>query len=626
MRPSPAERLSIRWPAVLLWCVLGATPVLGADPLDVLLSDYQAHGLPLPPRDATLAHLPDPEVSISDGVRRQDLHLVLVVKPATLKAPAVYWLGCRPGPRWHGIELRRVPPRRASLDGTVPLPRDFRERGFPTYADLALAVQCRAQGWNDIAAALLERSRQRPSENPFRRPLKRPADDRVALAELAWNHYCNEFTASHGDRRPIVAHMKKLLASPFGLDSQAHRNLVADMEKTLVATGAEAGSLDAAIDALRDLAVDGIWPGCGSDDVYHNYADWNPHYCRLRDAGFRAVPVLLRHLDDYRLTRCTETVRDSRYTWHVRIADVVALLLNGLAPEPFAYDFRRAEGRGVSLDRDNVNHWWRQALPTPERDYLLAHVTWQGRGDRPEPNGHVLHVLGARYPDALVKLFEQQLQKGEGSHELFRALADSRASDKTKRRLFLAAAESKDEWTRILAQRELVSLDRAAAVPVLLKALAEIPKTPAEPYWTANAGDIAQTAFASDDPRVWEALAKTARRVDVGQRLEILNAFSRIDFARQRLRAARFLRGFLTDTEVRDRKSSKLFEGPCAGFLYDRIAVRDFAAERLANLLDLSVTPDPTWQAADWQKLRERVQAAVADFERKQQAGKEGKK
>jgi hypothetical protein len=447
----------------------------------------------------------------------------------------------------------------------------------------------------------------------------------VALAELAWNHFCNEFAVSRGDRRVIVARMKKLLAGPFGLGDKAHQNIVADMERTLAKREAEAGSLEASVDALMDLDVEGSWPGCGYAR-FNNYAHWNAHYRRLRNKGLQAVPVLLRHVDDYRLTRCLQTTSDGRYTWHVRLADVVALLLNGLVSEPFAYDFRRLDGRGVSLDRDHVRVWWQENGQKRELDYLLAVVMRHDEPDRNEPNGHVLHVLGARYPDELVKLFEAQIKAGKGAGAFFEALAESKVSAKTKEQLFLAAAKSDHEWTRVLAQRELVRHHRAAAVPVILQALDDLPKTPAEPYWTANTGSIAQSAFDSDDPKVWEALEKTAKRVDVGQRLEILGALGQVRGADERRRAIRFLKGFLDDTEVRDRNSSKLFDGPCVGFLFPRLAVRDFALEKLAFILDLHGDPDPTWTEADWTKLRKRVQAAVAKLEQENRGEKEGQK
>lgn len=81
----------------------------------------------------------------------------------------------------------------------------------------------------------------------------------------------------------------------------------------------------------------------------------------LREAGLDAVPLLIDHLHDYRLTRTIQSSWSGHYIWHVRVADVVAILLNGLVSEEFSYDFLAKEGRGKSLDRAHVLFWWSQA-------------------------------------------------------------------------------------------------------------------------------------------------------------------------------------------------------------------------------------------------------------------------
>jgi hypothetical protein len=588
----------------------------GQDGLATLFDDYKAYGLPLPPKDATLAVLPSPSVSVTNGVRQQDMHLVLLVKPATAKDAAVYWVGCEKGPDWHGIELRPVPPQRASLDNTVPLPPDFRSRGFPTYPDVALAIQCRALGWKELAGALLERSREKPRPSHFERARPRPADDRKALAELAWNYCCNRFTGPETDRKAVVRQMKKLLATPFGLDTKAHRNIIEDMEKTLIAVKAAPNSVEADTEGLLELTdVEGTWLGTGWD--VRNYSDWNPHYKKLRDRGILAAPLLIEHLHDYRLTRTMATKNDKSYTWHIRIADVVAQLLNGLASEPFAFDFLESAGRGVSLDGAHVRAWWKEAGAQKELDYLLKNLERKdNRGDH-EPNEAVLHALGNRYPAELVKLFEQRLQQGQASDVWFSALGKSNAPQDTKARLFLAAAKSKDEWNLSRALWELVDMKHPETVPLVIKALEAQPKTSKETL--SNIGDFAQIAMCTHDQRVWDALLKTARRVDVNQRMQMIEAFSRISFDwKKDLSAVRFLKSLLTDKEARDPK-----KGGFPILWNEGVTVRDFAAERLAYILGVKVDIDSTWKEADWQKLRQQVETAAADkLERESKAKK----
>jgi hypothetical protein len=598
-RGAPQARLTIEAQATL--DRLAKVPSTAADPvvLRVLLEDYKAYGLPMPPVDAKLALL------------HRDMHLALLLKQATPKKPAVYWIGCDEGPQWYRIEFRPVAPKRASLDKTVPMPGDLRSRGFPTYPDLALAIQCFARGWDELATPLLVRSRQPPAEDSQSRQRPRPADDRAALAELAWNHYCNQFVETKTERQSILALMKKLLAGPHGLNTPVHRNIVADMEKTLVEVKTAPGSLEETVEALLDFKdLHGSWAGTGWRDRY--YSAWNPNYKKIRDQGLVAVPVLMKHVDDYRLTRTMAKKNDGRYTWHIRIADVVAQLLNGLVPEPFTYDFLEKEGRGMSLDRAPVEAWWKEVRAQKELDFLLNSVYRQGeRTTRQEPNETVLHVLGNRFPKEFAELFEREFRKGKADHGWFTALADSKTPAETKARLFIAAAKSKDEWSQVLALRELVPMKHREAVPLLIKILEAQPKTPAEDYWTANIGNFAQIVFDTKDERAWNALLQTARRVDVGQRMEILRAFTRCAGGKKDPFAVRFLLALIDDKEIRDADSSKRFGGPSAAFGQKRIAVRDYAAEQLAWVLGIVRDRGPR-SDAEWREFRERVAAEAA--------------
>jgi len=602
---------------LLLSSICGASSAPDKETLRRLLEDYETYGLPLPPADATLALLPSPSSTAINGVWSRDMHLVLLLQQASGKKAAVYWIGCDEGPHWHSTEFKPVAPKRESLTNTAPVPGDLRSKGFPTYPDLALAVQCFARGWDELAASLLARSQQKPPEGSRRRRTSpRPSDDRAALAQLAWNHYCNEFVekkSERRERRSIVAGMKKVLASPHGLNTEARRNVLTDMEKTLVEVKTAPGSLEAAVEGLLDLKDrDSSWPGTGWRDL-RNYSHWNSNYKKLRDQGLLAVPVLIKHVNDYRLTPTMATKSDGSYTWHIRIADVVARLLNDLAPEPFTYDFLEKEGRGMSLDRDHVESWWREVRGQKELDFLVSGIYRQREeSTRAEPNEAVLHVLGSRFPLELVKLFEQEFRKGKADYVWFRALAESKAPAETKSRLFLAAAKSKDEWSQVLALRELVPPKHPDAVPLLVKSLEAQPKTPDKEYWTGNIGNFAQIVIGTPDQRAWDALLKTARRVDVGQRMEILNAFSRCQGGTKDPFSIRFLLALLDDKGIRDNDSSKLFDGPGAAFSQKRIAVRDYAAQQLAWVLGTRDDWNPARTEADWRKLRERAAAEAA--------------
>jgi hypothetical protein len=590
------------------------------DQLRQLLEDYRNYGLPLPPDDADLVKREHSQGTVNN-VPQYSYDVVLC---ATINDKEIHWVGCQPEKPSGKTKEVLSKPTAAALQGTHAASLRSWDAGFATEADLALAIHCQSRGWEELAAALVERSRMPVRYDPFARRPPRPRDDRAALAQLAWNYWCNEWCLRPGDRSEVVALLKKLAETPFGLDSQANRNLIGDMEQTLAKRESTPGSLEAAVDSLIDLGSERRGNESGIVDLGYAVAIHKGHK-QLRDAGLEAVPVLLKHLDDFRMTRCLGN--SSRGAWHVRIADVVSDILNGLVAEEFSYDFLIEQGRGKRLDRDHVLHWWSSLQGTSALDYLRSHAIEEDADGKLQANEAILHALAHQFPDELAKLFEAKYETVAWSRPLFDSLGRSKVSPDTKTRLFLAAAKSRDLEKRENAIDQLLRLRHPDAVPLLEKELDALPKTPAKPYWKCEAQGLAQLAAGAHQDEIWKALEKTAKRVDVGQRLEIIKSAANCGDGE---RAIGFLSAFLADKEIRvigdrfpdlskaenpaaafEKFTESLYSGPCAGFIWERLAVRDFAALQIAYALKLDVDDSSAWKDAEWSKLREQVHRAL---------------
>jgi hypothetical protein len=200
------------------------------DSLDDLLIQYRELGLPLPSEEAELV-LYEHGASTSNGVRTA--HVALTFKEAGPTPDRVfYWLGCERVSRRRKEPDTAAAPTRESVAATEPWGPDYNWKGFPTFSDLALAIQCKARGWDDLATGLHERSQKRYRPDSFsQRPLQ-PRDDRNAIALLAWNYRCNQFAKSPQDRASAVDHLRRLLDRQNGLDGKANRTILSDMEKS----------------------------------------------------------------------------------------------------------------------------------------------------------------------------------------------------------------------------------------------------------------------------------------------------------------------------------------------------------------------------------------------------------
>ena len=71
------------------------------------------------------------------------------------------------------------------------------------------------------------------------------------------------------------------------------------------------------------------------------------------------------------------------------------------------------------------------------------------------------------------------------------------------------------------------------------------------------------------------------------------------------------LAAFDDPEEMIDKLANDPFSGPSAGFTFERLSVRDFAALQLASKLGMPTTADSDWKDSDWETLRAKVCEAV---------------
>ena len=69
----------------------------------------------------------------------------------------------------------------------------------------------------------------------------------------------------------------------------------------------------------------------------------------------------------------------------------------------------------------------------------------------------------------------------------------------------------------------------------------------------------------------------------------------------------KLLAQFLDDDTVRDQKSNSQFSGPCAGYEYRKIELRNYVATQLSGLLDIPIEVDEKRTPAEWATIRDRV-------------------
>src|SRR5436305_253253 len=147
-----AERNRSEFLGLLMICLGWGHAGISAEPLpalDELLKQYQALGLPLPPKEAKLVRYEAGGGGIvNDVVQPKYYGLAFELKPETKTENTLILRGTQElRPDWspHSQEVKPAPPAAKEVDLD---PGD----------ELVLAIQCHERGWNELARHLLERS------------------------------------------------------------------------------------------------------------------------------------------------------------------------------------------------------------------------------------------------------------------------------------------------------------------------------------------------------------------------------------------------------------------------------------------------------------------------------------
>ena len=354
---------------------------------DQLLADYRGYGLPLPPEDAKLVRFESGgRYILNDKLMPPTYFLGFLLQPGTKDNPPLLLVGTQEVRLDAHKTVEVVEPKPELVKGI-----DLRWWGQSTFemnAGLAIALQCKARGWNDLAQELWTASLKQDSGHhfgAFYQPANLP--NRTAVAYLAWAYSGNELVKPDTDRAKTAKRMKALLAAEPELNTEGNQALLKSLEAALVPSTAKPGTVERMIDDLTEMCNTGR---------RHDEAD--PRYSRLAHMGFAAVPALIEHLDDDRLTRSVKQGFNNFPTWNLRVKHVVSDLLQELAGEEVGKDWlRRQQGWGV--EKADAQAWWDKARKDGEEAYFLAHVL--PAGEKAEwPNSLMLDIITEKYPQA----------------------------------------------------------------------------------------------------------------------------------------------------------------------------------------------------------------------------------
>src|SRR5262249_470140 len=284
---------------------------------DQLLADYRDYGLPLPPKDAKLVRFESGgRYILNDKLMPPTYFLGFLLQPGTKDKPPLLLVGTK--------EIRLD--ARTPVEAVQPKPKLVKgidlhwweSSTFPLNAGLAIALQCKARGWDDLAQELWTATvRQGSGFGAFYQPPN--LANATAVAYVGWAYSGNELVKPDTDRARTARRMKALLRAEPMLNTEGNRGLLKCLEAALVPSKARPGTVERLIDDLTEMC-----------NVARRQDKAEPRYSRLARMGFAAVPALIEHLDDERLTRSIKQGFNKTPTRNLRIKDVVSDLVQEL--------------------------------------------------------------------------------------------------------------------------------------------------------------------------------------------------------------------------------------------------------------------------------------------------------
>jgi hypothetical protein len=586
-----------------------ASGAIAADPqptLPELLKEYRALGLPFPPKDAKLVRYWYPGgKNLGEGkIAPPSERLAFEIKPSTNKEKSALWSmfdtesGFYFGANWDP-RPQEVKPDREAIKNI--------DDDSNTY--LYLAIQCHERGWDELAKALLEKMQAQLEAEKKSVPsyVKVEQSPKKILERDAWWYHYRHCTHPTADRNPTAKYLSVLISRDKNWEHL--RPLLKSLDLANVPSKAKPGSVEALIDSLVDYNSDTFWK-----DPVGNYR-------KLVELGFDAIPALIEHLGDDRLTRADMHGYNDPIFVILRIGDLVGDLLEGFAGDDLMLGMGEVGRVRLQGQQDLVKKkaivlkWWEEVQKIGEEKYILDRILPKPIKDKRQLsiNRYLLQTVAAKYPTRIPTLYKTVIEERQDvdSRKLAEALLAGKTPPDEKLGLFLATAKFAGTHHQIHAFYAIKELDQKVFDTQILTAIQELPKDVKTAYYWRPEPIFAQLAIETKDPQVWEALEKTIRRSSLGLRTEYLEMLSNPKEPRWRIERLKLLTAFLDDTEVLNRESDELLSRPTGNSYPDNISVKDFVTGELARMLKMERTRKYNQTPEEWARISEQVRAAV---------------
>jgi hypothetical protein len=504
-------------------------------------------------------------------------------------------LKARPNePLWRAFSVAHVEPK---LGGHVV--------SFDRLSAFVCAVQLAMRGEQSTAQEVWQRfsSSERWSDGqPFDRVAEQVKNPSLLLGRCLFDHLRNQILTQPASWTEIHAQMSALFVE-FPVLKNSQRNEVFDgLAAAIDAKAPTPDSIEALLldwsrrpSKMRHLGI--------FQEEQESQADAPARTIVLRGAA--AVPDLIALLNDRRIT-VHEVPAIMNAPARIRsVGELAGLLLEEIAGIHPSSPWEKPD---VSAFRV----WLEKRRDKGEEEVLAESVFTREGGKITGVNETPARTLAQKFPERLLALcneFSKDATAEAQPFSLAEAVASARLPKEIRVKTLSEFAKNGSLEHKRCVLQNLAKVDDKASAQLLAPLFNEIPKDSTGPYWTCPEATFTHVVMQIEDDETWRKYVQVAKRSSIGLRMEMMNPLCYTYIGeKNRDRRLAFAAVFLDDESVRDMSGDKAkFDGPCAAFTIPRIAVRDFAAMKIASILGLQDSPDEFWTSTQWEQLRKKV-------------------
>ena len=589
-----------------------------------LLELYRSYEMPEAPADAPLVQYRTGS-GWTNGVERKLYALGFlsrewIAKPDEQMAYEIL-VGTEPSKGWaHAFEdFKVIAPGDVNVD-------DLSRPSFAT------AMQCYGRGWTDLGDRLLQQALEEDDSNrSWTRPneVQKKPTAREKLIGSIWAYQNSELCKADSDRAKLSKRMHRLLNEEKWFADDSKIALVKSLDASIEPGKGAPGSIEATFDKLVDFRTGD-----------HRDAYDDPNYTQLAMLGFEAIPALIEHLNDDRLTR-SDGIGYSGFDRGgdstpplLRIADVASHLLGELSGGELKPVWSK-ERKTRRIDQQAAREWFAKVKEQSEIEFALNHLVKRDPNTNQNVNPAWTRIIQVRYPDRLAEAVRRVINDPtqKSVWPIFELLLASDMSLESKMELLDQAVSSGDFDAKWAALHWMKTLDPERTTSKLIEVLDQFPTTltSKESFFIPEA-DFISNASQWEDERVWTAIKKVISRADTPLKVEIFKPWGTMCMANTRQLA--LLIEYLDDTSIyKSKPAGDMPNFNAIGF--EQITVGNFAALTIEGYLAWydengrhlqspsrsfhgSDNDDPRkkWTVEEWKAFRDQMKARASAWDK----------